>query len=223
MYMLNRHRAFRAISGRELRWREVLFWTLLLAAFQSLESMEWRRQTMGVVEAVSFLAVAISSVGELDGLGLEFTGWNPIGFRGVTVSVMVGFLAGGAAVMVALRCHQAIGAASGWNKVALAVILGPVVEEVVFRGYLMAAALHLARRCSRTKRIWLSITGVALIFMLAHGGRPGTTAIQLCCIAATGTLYGIIRVRQQSTVAAVLAHGCYNLALYLAFWGGLSS
>jgi membrane protease YdiL (CAAX protease family) len=195
----------------------------MLAAFQSLESTERRRQIMGVVETIAFLSVAISSAGKLDGLGLEFTGWNPIGFKGVTISVMIGFLAGGAAVMVALRCHQALGADSGWNKVALAVILGPVVEEVVFRGYLMAAALHLARGCARTKRNWLSITGVALIFMLAHGGRPGATGIQLCCIGVTGTLYGIIRLRQQSTVATVLAHGCYNLALYLASWGGIWS
>ena len=58
---------------------------------------------------------------------------------------------------------------------------------------------------------------------LAHGWRPGTTAIQLCCIAVTGTLYGFIRLRHRSTVAAVLAHGSYNLAVYVAFWAGLSS
>ena len=53
--------------------------------------------------------------------------------------------------------------------------------------------------------------------MLLHGWRPGTTSIQLCCLVVTGTVYGFIRLRQQSTVAAVLAHSCYNLALYLVF------
>ena len=87
----------------------------------------------------------------------------------------------------------------------------------------MTAALHLAREWSRTRRNWLAVGGVALIFMLSHGGRLGITTVQLCCIAVTGTFYGVIRIRQQSTVAAVLAHGSYNLALYVAFWVGLSA
>jgi membrane protease YdiL (CAAX protease family) len=221
--MLKRQRVFQATVGRELRWREILFWTLLLAAFQSLETAEWRRQMMGVVETIAFLCVAISSAGKLDGLGLEFTCWHPIGLRAITVSVATGLVAGGIVVMVALCCRQPLGADTGWQWVALAVILGPVVEEVVFRGYLMTAALQLERRFFRTQRGWPSIIVVAVIFMFAHGARSGTTWIQRCCIVATGTVYGIIRQRQQSTVAAVLAHSSYNLALYMSFWIGLST
>jgi membrane protease YdiL (CAAX protease family) len=220
--MLNRFRTLRDISGNGLRLRELLFWTLLLAAFQSLESAQWRRQITGVVETIAFIAVANPSADKLDGLGLEFIRWKPIGFRGAIVSMATGFSAGAMVVTVALLCHQALGADGDWNKIALAVILGPVVEEVIFRGYCMTAALYLARGCSRTRRNWLSVVGVALIFMLAHAGRLGITTVQHCCIAVTGTLYGIIRLRQESTVAAVLAHGCYNLALYVAFWVGLS-
>ena len=134
-----------------------------------------------------------------------------------------GFSTGGMVVTVALLSHQALGVNSGWNNVGLSVVLGPVVEEVVFRGYCMTAALHLARGHSRTKRNWVAVPAVALIFMAAHGARLGVTPVQLCCIAVTGTLYGIIRIRQQSTVAAVLAHSCYNFALYVAFWVGLSA
>jgi membrane protease YdiL (CAAX protease family) len=221
--MSNRHRALRSILGNELRWKELLYWILLLSAFQSLASSEFRRQVTGVVETIAFATVAISSLGKLDGLGLEFICWQPIGLRGATVSMAAGFSAGGMVVMVALLSHQALGVKSGWNYVSLAVVLGPVVEEVVFRGYCMTAALHLARRPSRTARNWVAVTAVALIFMAAHGARLGITPVQLCCIAVTGTLYGMIRLRQQSTVAAVLAHGCYNLALYVAFWVGLSA
>jgi membrane protease YdiL (CAAX protease family) len=222
--MLNRHRALRSISRKELRWKELLFWTLLLAAYQSLESGQLRRQITGFVEAIAFVAVAISSLGKLDGLGLEFICWKPIGFRGATVSMAIGFSAGALVVLVALLFHQALGVDSGWNKVALAIVLGPVVEEVIFRGYCMTAALRLlARGRSGSRRNCLAVGAVALIFMLAHGGRLGITTVQLCCIVVTGTLYGIIRLRQQSTVAAVLAHGCYNLVLYMAFWIGLSA
>ena len=218
---LNRHHDLRAI-GNGLRWKELLFWTLLLTAFKSLGSSQWRRQIAGIGETIAFVAVAISSAGKLDGLGLEFICWKPIGIRNAAVSMASGFSAGGIVVLIALLCHQTLGADGGWNKVALAVVLGPVVEEVIFRGYCMTAAIHLARGWSTTRRNGLAAVGVALIFMLAHAGRLGITSVQLCCTAATGTLYGIIRLRQQSTVAAVLAHSCYNLALYLAFWIGVS-
>ena len=143
--MLNHQRLIRALIGRVVRWRELLFWTFLLAAFQSLESSDDRRQIMGMVETVAFLVVAVRSAGKLDGLGLEFTNWNPIDFTAARVSVGAGFLAGGAVVAVALRCHQPLGADRSWSRVVLAVVLGPVVEEMVFRGYLMTAALRLAR------------------------------------------------------------------------------
>ena len=172
---------------------------------------------------IAFLSVAISSAGKLDGLGLEFTCWNPIGPKAATVSAVAGLLAGAVVAIIALGCHRPLGVESGWNRLLLAVILGPVVEEVVFRGYLMTAALRLARKLSKPKGGWLSIVGIALVFMLAHGGRPGITCIQLGCTALTGTVYGFVRLRQQSTVAAVLAHACYNLALYVSFWIGVSN
>jgi membrane protease YdiL (CAAX protease family) len=211
----------RAIIGREFRWRELLFWTFLLAAFQSIESAEPRRQIMGVVEAAAFLLVAIPSAGKLDGLGLEFTAWNPLGIRAATASVATGLLAGAIIVGFALCCHQPLGVESGWNGAVLAVFLGPVLEEVVFRGYLMTASLQLERRFSRKEEGWASVVGVALVFMFAHGARTGTTGIQLSCIMMTGSVYGFIRLRLQSTLAAVLAHGSYNLALFLSFWIGI--
>jgi membrane protease YdiL (CAAX protease family) len=114
-------------------------------------------------------------------------------------------------------------AESGWNGVVLAVILGPVVEEVVFRGYLMAAGLQLERRLFRKAGGWASVVSVALVFMFAHGARTGTTGIQLICIMMTGALYGFIRLRLQSTLAPVLAHGSYNLVLFLSSWVGISN
>jgi len=220
--MSNRHRALRILSGNALRWKELLFWTLLLAAFQSLESAQLRRQITGALETIAFVALATSAAGNLEGLGLEFICWKPIGCRGAAVSIASGTSAGWLVVMIALLSRQAVGVDSGWNKIVLAVVLGPVVEEVVFRGYCMTAVLHLTRVRTGARRNWVAVCAVALIFMVAHSGRLGVTPVQLCCIAGTGTLYGIIRIRQQSTIAAVLAHGCYNLALYAAFWIGLS-
>lgn len=221
--MLKRRNIIRIVAGREPHWRELLFWTLLVAAFQSLEAGEMRRHIIGVAVTLAFLALAISSVGKLNGLGLEFTGWSQIGVRAVAVSLATGLLSGGTILMVALRCHQRLGAERGWNQVILAVILGPVIEEVVFRGYLLTGALLLERHASNNDRHWPSVVGVALVFMFAHRAQAGTTWIQLGCIMLTGTVYGLIRLRFQSTVASVLAHGCYNLVLYLSVWIGISS
>ena len=66
-----------------------------------------------------------------------------------------------------------------------------------------------------------SIVAVAVVFSIAHLTTPGTNSIQLGCIALTGCLYGYIRFRYRSTAAAALAHGSYNLALYISYWCGV--
>jgi membrane protease YdiL (CAAX protease family) len=104
----------------------------------------------------------------------------------------------------------------------LAIALGPVLEEVIFRGYLFTAVLLLTRRLSPSMSAASSIIGVALVFSIAHLTTAGTTALQLCCIVLTGCLYGWVRFRYRSTAAAALTHAAYNLALYLSYWSSLS-
>ena len=210
------------IRDLALYWRELLFWMLLVPAFGALGSIRPRRQIGGLIEACTFLLVAISSVGKLKSLGLEFVNWNRVGRRAAAACVVVGLLAGGAIVVVASLSRQPLGTESGWNKVILAVALGPVLEEVIFRGYLLTAALLLTRRLSGSSSAVTSIMAVAVFFSIAHLATPGTTSLQLCCIVLTGCLYGCIRLRYRSTAAAALAHAAYNLALYLSYWCGIS-
>ena len=222
--MLSHGRSARTYWVRDLAlyWRELLFWMLLRPAFGALGSNRPRRQIGGLIEACAFLLVAISSTGKLKSLGLEFANWNRVGRRAAVACVVVGILAGGAIVVVASLSHQPLGTESGWNKVILAVALGPVLEEVIFRGYLLTAALLLTRRLSALSSAASSIIGVAVFFSIAHLTTPGTTPLQLCCIELTGCLYGCIRLRYRSTAAAALAHAAYNLALYLGYWCGIS-
>ena len=123
---------------------------------------------------------------------------------------------------VASISQQPLGTEGGWTRAVLAIALGPVLEEVIFRGYLFTAALLLTRRLSPPRSATSSIIGVALVFSIAHLTTAGTTALQLCCIVLTGCLYGLVRFRCRSTAAAALAHAAYNLALYLSYWSGLS-
>jgi membrane protease YdiL (CAAX protease family) len=203
-------------------WRELLFWMLLLPAFGALGSARPRRQIGGLIEACAFLLVAISSTGKLNSLGLEFANWNRVGRTAAAACVISGLFAGGAIVALASLSDQPLGTETGWNKAMLAVALGPVLEEVIFRGYLLTAALLLTRRLSASSSAVFSILGVAVVFAIAHLTTPGTTPLQLCCIVLTGSLYGYIRFRYRSTAAAALAHAAYNLALYLSYWCGIS-
>ena len=117
----------------------------------------------------------------------------------------------------------AIGTASGqhmrlggnWHLIALQVTLGPVLEEVVFRGYLFAFLMWFLTRASvDAGRNQLVVVFAAVVFAVVHLAQPGVSWLQLACITSTGTLYGWIRWRSGSTAAAALSHAAYNLSLY---------
>ncbi len=202
-------------------WRELVFWLLLLPAFGALESIDLRRQIVGLIETCAFLVLAISSTGKLKSLGLEFASWSRVAQFDAIICAVVGLMAGGAIVAVASLADQPLGVENGWNKAVLAVSIGPILEEVIFRGYLFAAAVLLTSRMPVARSAGVSIFGIAAVFSIAHLSTPSITALQLCCIGLTGAMYGYIRFRFQSTAAAALAHGMYNLALYLSHWSGV--
>jgi len=208
--------------GAASYWRELLFWLLLVPALQALGSTSPRREVAGGIETCGFVLVACASLGKLKALGLVFIEWNLVQRRATAACILAGFVAGGAIVAIANLSNQPIGAESGWNRAVLAITLGPISEELVFRGYILTAAIWLTRRMPECRGAALSILGTAILFSLAHIGTRGITGLQLACAAMTGCLYGWVRVRYCSTAAAALTHGMYNLALYFSFWCGLS-
>jgi membrane protease YdiL (CAAX protease family) len=203
-------------------WRELLFWFLLLPAMGALGSASPRREAAGLIEAGSFFSIAVCSLGKLRNLGLGFVRWNRISRSAVAVCTLAALLAGGAIVAIAKLSNQRIGAEAGWNRAVLAIVIGPISEEVIFRGYMLALALWLTRHLAKSRSAAVSVTGIAVLFALAHLATPGITGLQLCCVTMTGCLYGWIRVRYCSTAAAALAHGMYNFALFVSYWCGLS-
>src|SRR6185437_10590101 len=102
-----------------------------------------------------------------------------------------------------------------WKLIVLQVTLGPVLEEVVFRGYLFAFLMwFLTRAAIGAGRDRLVVVFAAVVFAVVHLARPGVSWLQLACITSTGTLYGWIRCRSGSTAPAAASHAVYNLALY---------
>ncbi len=92
-----------------------------------------------------------------------------------------------------------------WNLILLDGLLGPIIEESLFRGCLLPVV-------ARTTGTTIGIAATAALFATLH---PITTLVQWLCFVATGTAFGWIRVRSGSTAASTLMHAIYNATLFL--------
>lgn len=90
-----------------------------------------------------------------------------------------------------------------------AVFLGPLLEELVFRGFLFS----LIRRMAGA---WPAVLGAALLFSLLHGAQYSWAWQILVPLVLVGTVFGLARHWTGSTAAAVLVHSSYNLTLFIA-------
>ena len=97
----------------------------------------------------------------------------------------------------------------------IAVTWGPLIEEVVFRGYLLSFLEGLLKRWLR-KPGWLVVITIAAAFAAGHLIKAGITPIQIATVFFTGTLYGWLRLESESTIPPVCAHISYNSVIYLA-------
>ena len=88
----------------------------------------------------------------------------------------------------------------------LGFLLGPMLEESLFRGYLLPVL-------AQTTGNLAAVTLTALLFALFH--KPADLA-HWVSFTATGIAYGSIRVASRSTTAAAVMHTTYNLAVFLS-------
>ena len=93
--------------------------------------------------------------------------------------------------LVAGAIVSAIGSSSGsvalvsedWRLSVLQVTLGPVLEEVLFRGYLFAVLVWALKGVAGDPmRDRLVVMASATVFALAHCAQPGVSWLQLACI-----------------------------------------
>jgi membrane protease YdiL (CAAX protease family) len=98
------------------------------------------------------------------------------------------------------------------GRLLYGVTIGPIVEEVVFRGAAFSAVYVTASSISGLAqwRITLSVTVSSLLFALAH-----TTLIGIPWIVffGMGMWYALLRWRSNSTAAAALMHATYNAVI----------
>lgn len=91
-----------------------------------------------------------------------------------------------------------------------AVTVGPVCEELAFRGFLLPL---LVRSLGAVPGILLS----ALPFAILHGPQYAWSWRHVLLILGAGSAFGWIRHRTGSTAASTVAHAVYNLTFMLFF------
>jgi uncharacterized protein len=90
------------------------------------------------------------------------------------------------------------------------VILGPLCEELAFRGFLMPLLM----------RSFGAATGIittGLLFGALHGPEYGWHWQHAVLISTAGMVFGWVRFKTGSTAAAALMHSTYNLTQFAAF------
>ena len=195
--------------------REMLFWLLLLGSWQFLASPGKSTSVIGAAGTAWFLVLAWKSLGRLRGFGMHQARWEPAHTGDWIIAVATGFGAGGVIFGVAWASGQNVMLTADWRLVTLQVALGPVLEEVVFRGYLFAFLMWLLSKVANDAgRNRLGVVSAAVLFAVVHLAQPGVSWLQLACITSTGILYGWIRCRSGSTAPAAVSHAAYNLALH---------
>lgn len=96
-----------------------------------------------------------------------------------------------------------------WVLAAFGVLVAPVLEEVVFRGFLYAAL-------ERAHGPWAALFLTSAMFAALHGAQYGWQWQRLVVLAAIGCAFGAVRMRSGSTKASSIVHAAYNGLLFLA-------
>ncbi|HEV8146067.1 MAG TPA: type II CAAX endopeptidase family protein, partial [Bryobacteraceae bacterium] len=93
---------------------------------------------------------------------------------------------------------------------AIVVILGPIVEELIFRGFLQPLF-------SKTLGSVAGVLISALLFGLLHAPQSQWAWQVILAISAAGAAFGYVRERTGSTVASIAAHVGFNATAFAAY------
>ena len=137
---------------------------------------------------------------------LQPLGWIWPRAAHIVLAVIAGILlASGVALYLRLR-HQNTQPMAVMELLFLGLLLGPILEESLFRGCLLPLL-------ARTTGCGIAVIFTAILFALFH--QPANLAHWVSFIV-TGVAYGWIRVASRSTAAAAVMHATYNLTVFLS-------
>ena len=90
------------------------------------------------------------------------------------------------------------------------VVLAPIFEEMLFRGFLLPLLV-------RSAGPWLGISLTAVPFGLLHGAQSHWAWQPVLLIGIAGIAFGYVRYKTGSTTAAFLMHSAYNATMFLGY------
>ncbi len=90
------------------------------------------------------------------------------------------------------------------------VVLAPIVEEMLFRGFLLPLLV-------RSMGPWVGILLTAVPFALLHGVQNHWAWQPVLLIGIAGIAFGYVRYKTGSTTAAFLMHSAYNATGFLGY------
>jgi membrane protease YdiL (CAAX protease family) len=91
-----------------------------------------------------------------------------------------------------------------------AISLGPLCEELMFRGFLLPLV-------ARSLGAALGVLVTSLGFAVLHGPQYAWSWQHILLITIAGAVFGWVRLRTGSTAAATVMHAGYNLTFFIAF------
>ncbi len=102
---------------------------------------------------------------------------------------------------------------SAFLLAAFGIMIAPLVEELLFRGFLYPALSH-----------WTGMAPAVVVtaagFALLHGSQLAYSPIPLLLIFVVGAVLTITRAVTKSVATSVLVHMAYNFTLFLQFYIG---
>jgi membrane protease YdiL (CAAX protease family) len=93
--------------------------------------------------------------------------------------------------------------------IAMAVLIAPLVEETLFRGYLYPLF-------ARSFGVWPGILLTGLLFGLMHGAQLGWTWSLVAVLVTVGIIFTIVRSKTGSVFASFMMHLGYNSLISIA-------
>jgi CAAX protease family protein len=91
-----------------------------------------------------------------------------------------------------------------------AVTLGPLCEEIVFRGFYLP-------RLAKSLGVVTGVLITSVVFALMHGPQYAWSWRHILLITAAGAAFCVVRLKTNSTAAATVMHATYNLTFFIAY------
>ena len=198
--------------------------SLAVSLLVALAFYKFSVQVRLLVAQILWYALAFSALKALLLFRYQRPFWKSLGWRPIPFSAAAGALLSGPILVVsigllqfALRApeveppvEQMFG--SGGTIVLfgiLAVVIGPVAEELAFRGFLMPLLIR-----SLGAAGGIVLTGI--IFGSIHGYEYQWSWQYMLLISLAGCVFGWAKYKTQSTLASALMHCTFNLTQFAA-------